>query len=103
MATVDDVIGRLPVLREVDADTARRIAEQFSLREFAAGEVICREGTPRENLVLVHDAARPLASAALVAAVRHFHIPEVAFCLAGHIVVAHLNQRHPGAFVKADK
>ncbi len=46
MASVEDIISRLPALEEVDAEAARAIAELFSERSFAAGEVLCRDEDP---------------------------------------------------------
>ncbi|MET4694540.1 aspartate ammonia-lyase [Endozoicomonas lisbonensis] len=53
MSTVAEIISRIPVLQELEADQAEQAARLFSVKRFAAGEVIHKEGTRRDQLLLI--------------------------------------------------
>ena len=53
MSTVAEIISRIPVLQELEASQAEQAARLFSPHRFEASEVIHKEGTRREQLVLI--------------------------------------------------
>ena len=53
MSTVAEIISRIPVLQELEAEQAEQAARLFSVKHFAAGEVIHKEGTRRDQLLLI--------------------------------------------------
>ena len=53
MSTVAEIISKIPVLQELEPDQAEQAAKLFSAKRFAAGEVIHRECTKRDQLVLI--------------------------------------------------
>lgn len=57
MSTVADIISQIPVLEELEAQQAEQAARLFSPKRYTAGEVIHKEGTPRNELVLIQSGA----------------------------------------------
>ena len=57
MASISEVVSKLALLKEIDADGASRISKHFKERCFDPGDVIYRENTPREHLVVIAEGA----------------------------------------------
>ncbi|WP_404831030.1 aspartate ammonia-lyase [Endozoicomonas euniceicola] len=53
MSTVAEIISKIPLLQELETEQAEQAARLFSVKRFAAGEVIHKEGTRRDQLVLI--------------------------------------------------
>ncbi|MGI9273809.1 MAG: aspartate ammonia-lyase [Endozoicomonas sp.] len=53
MSTEAEIISRIPVLQDLEAQQAELAAKLFSPHRFEASEVIHKEGTRREQLVLI--------------------------------------------------
>jgi aspartate ammonia-lyase len=57
MRVASDVLARIPLLREVDRKLAERIAALFREERWPAGEVLHRQDTPRDRLLVVDEGA----------------------------------------------
>jgi aspartate ammonia-lyase len=57
MATISDIVERIPLLRALEAKTAERIAALFREQKWAAGAVVHQQGSARDRLVLIESGA----------------------------------------------